>query len=244
MNVVEINLYNYGSVGKIMLDVSACLREKGHQVMVCYPATTRNLQKEVEGSYLICSRVERNIGLKLSKWFGCEDLLFRFPTWRLIRKMERFGVDVVHLHCILGWYINFPMLFRFLRRKGIPVVWTLHDCWPLTGHCTYCEYIGCEKWKTDCRDCPQYRGFPQSRVDNAARLLRAKRKYIAGTPGLTLASPSEWLAEMARQSYLKDSAIRVVHNGIDTDLFCPTASDFRARYGLEGKTMVLGVAMA
>ena len=244
MNVVEINLYNYGSVGKIMLDISACLRSDGHRVLVCFPATGGNLKREVPDSYRICTRVERNIGMILSKWTGCEDLFFRLPTRRLIRKMERFGVDAVHIHCLLGWYINFPMLFRYLRRKGIPVVWTLHDCWPLTGHCTHFDGIGCGKWKSDCRDCPVYRGFPESRVDNAARLLRLKRKYIAGMPALTLVSPSEWLADLAGQSYLKDAYVRVIHNGIDAEVYRPTESDFRSRRGLEGKRILLGVAMA
>ena len=244
MNVAEINLYNYGSVGQIMLDIADSLRKQGHRVLVCYPATGGNLKKKVADSYFICTRVERNIGLLLSQWLGCEDLLFRLSTRRLVRRLERFQVDAVHLHSLLGWYVNIPVLFRYLRKKGIPVVWTLHDCWPLTGHCTHFDGIGCEKWKTDCKGCPAYRWFPESRVDNAARLLRVKRKFIGGMPNLTMVSPSEWMASLVRQSYLKDCSVRIIRNGIDTDLFRPTESDFRSRQGLEGKFILLGVAMA
>ncbi len=243
MNVVEINMYNFGSTGTIMLGVSERLREEGHRVMICYPATKRNLKKEVKDSYLMHTRIERNVGMDLSRLFGCEDLFFRLATWRLVRKMDRFGVDLVHLHNLHGWYINIPVLFRYLRKKGIPVVWTLHDCWPFTGHCAHFDRIGCRKWMEDCRICPLYRGYPQSRVDNARRLLRVKRKYITGLPGLTLAAPSEWLASLVRKSYLKDSPVVVVYNGIDTELFRPVDSDFRSRWHLEGKVLILGVAM-
>lgn len=243
MNVVEINMYNFGSTGTIMLGVSERLREEGHQVMICYPATKRNLKKEVKDSYLMRTRIERNVGMDLSRLFGCEDLFFRLATWRLVRRMDRFGVDLVHLHNLHGWYISIPVLFRYLRKKGIPVVWTLHDCWPFTGHCAHFERIGCRKWMEDCRICPLYKGYPQSRVDNARRLLRVKRKYITGLPGLTLAAPSEWLASLVKKSYLKDSPVVVVYNGIDTELFHPVDSGFRSRWHLEGKILILGVAM-
>lgn len=242
MNVVEINNFVFGSGSTIMLGLSEYLKKEGHHVLVCYPANRTNLRKKVAGSYLIRTRIERKISTILSQWFGCDDLLFRLPTWRLIRKMERFHVDLVHLHCLHDWYINIPMLFRYLRRKQIPVVWTLHDCWPLTGNCTFFVWVGCEKWKSTCQGCPIYRSYPQCRIDNAARLLAVKRKYVAGTPKLTLAAPSEWMASIARQSYLKDSPVRVVYNGIDTSVFCPTESDFRKRQGLEGKIILLGVA--
>ena len=243
MNVVEINTYNFGSTGTIMLEVSERLREAGHRVLVCYPAIRRNRMKEVTDSYWMRTRVERKLGMILSRWLGCEDLFFRLSTWRLVRKMDRFGVDLVHLHNLHGWYVNIPVLFRYLRKKKIPVVWTLHDCWALTGHCAHFERIGCEKWKADCKGCPQYRDYPHSRIDNARRLLRVKRRFIEGTPGLTLVAPSEWLASLARKSYLKESPVSVIYNGIDTEVFRPTESDFRARWQLEGKTILLGVAM-
>lgn len=243
MNVVEINTYNFGSTGTIMLEVSERLREAGHRVLVCYPAIRRNRMKEVTDSYWMRTRVERKLGMILSRWLGCEDLFFRLSTWRLVRKMDRFGVDLVHLHNLHGWYVNIPVLFRYLRKKKIPVVWTLHDCWALTGHCAHFERIGCEKWKADCKDCPQYRDYPHSRIDNARRLLRVKRRFIEGIPGLTLVAPSEWLASLARKSYLKESPVSVIYNGIDTEVFRPTESDFRARWHLEGKTILLGVAM-
>ncbi|MBQ3723158.1 MAG: glycosyltransferase [Bacteroidales bacterium] len=243
MNVVEINTYNFGSTGTIMLEVSERLREAGHRVLVCYPAIRRNRMKEVTDSYWMRTRVERKLGMILSRWLGCEDLFFRLSTWRLVRKMDRFGVDLVHLHNLHGWYVNIPVLFRYLRKKKIPVVWTLHDCWALTGHCAHFERIGCEKWKADCKGCPQYRDYPHSRIDNARRLLRVKRRFIEGTPGLTLVAPSEWLASLARKSYLKESPVSVIYNGIDTEVFRPTESDFRARWHLEGKTILLGVAM-
>lgn len=242
MNVVEINLTVYGSSNAIVEGVSEGLKKEGHRVLKCYPATRANLRKSVDDSYVMRTRIERNLGIILSKWFGGDGLWFRVPTKRLIRRIDRFNVDLVHLHLLQGQYINFPMLFRYLQKKKIPAVWTLHDAWALTGDCGCFDMIGCEKWKADCSKCPlsvtgsKKRGSP-------ARMLRIKRKFITGTPNLTLAAPSEWMASIAGQSYLKNSSIVVVNNGIDTDVFCPTESDFRSRWQLEGKTILLGVAL-
>lgn len=172
-----------------------------------------------------------------------DHLVFRLPTWRLIRRMDRFGVDLVHVHCLHDWYINIPMLFKYLRKNSIPVVWTMHDCWPLTGGCTNFVLSNCSKWQSNCSGCPQLSGYLENRFDFTARQFRVKQKYVSGNPNLTMVAPSEWMASLARQSYLKNSSIVVVNNGIDTDVFCPTESDFRSRWHLEGKIILLGVAM-
>ena len=141
MKVVEINTSNYGSTGQIMLGVAERLRAHGHEVMVCYPATRLNRRKKIDGAYLICGHIVRNVIMRFSQLFGCDDLLFRFVTRRLTRKIDCFGADLVHLHNLHGWYINLPILFGYLREKKIPIVWTLHDCWALTGHCPYFDRL-------------------------------------------------------------------------------------------------------
>ena len=155
MNIVEINAHIFGSGSSVMLGICDGLRKEGHRVLICYPASKTNLRKIVKESYLMRTRIERKIGKVMSKWFGLDEIMFRLPTWRLIRRMERFGVELVHLHCLHDWYINIPMLFSYLRKKKIPVVWTLHDCWTLTGGCTNFILSNCERWKSDCRECPQ-----------------------------------------------------------------------------------------
>lgn len=243
MNIVEINTLNFSSTGNIMLEVTRRLREQGHQVMVCYPATRNNLKKQVEGSYLVCGQIERNIGLNLSKLLGCDDLLFRWATRRLIRRMDRFGVDLIHLHNLHCWYINLPVLFRYIKKKGIRVVWTLHDCWPMTGHCPHFDMVGCDKWETGCHDCPQYREYPECLVDNSKRMYRVKKRALTGVPDLTLVTPSQWMAGIAARSFLKGYPVRVIYNGIDLSRFHPVENTFRTDHGCKDKFILLGVAM-
>lgn len=242
MKIAEINASNYGSTGNIMLSITEHMRKKGHQVLVCYPATKRNFAKQVEGSYIIGNIYNRNICLQLSKLTGREDLFFRIATRLLLRKLVQFQPDVIHLHNIHGWYINFPMLFSYLKHRNIRVVWTFHDCWPTTGHCPHFDMIGCEKWKTECGTCPIYRDYPESRLDNAAILHRVKKDAFLHVRDLTIVTPSKWLAGIVSQSFLKDYPVEVIYNGINLDIFKPTPSNFRERYGLGDKAILLGVA--
>lgn len=242
MKIVEINASNYGSTGNIMLGITKHLREAGHDVLVCYPATRRNHSRTVEGAFVIGNQLGRNINLNLSKWTGREDRLFRCATRKLLRTIDRFQPDVIHLHNIHGWYLNFPMLFDYIKRKQVRVVWTFHDCWPVTGHCPHFDMIGCDKWKTQCGDCPIYRDYPESCVDNSSHLHAVKKQVFLGVEDLTIVTPSRWLTGIVGQSYLLDYPVEVVHNGIDLDIFQPVPSDFRKRFHCEDKKLLLGVA--
>jgi Glycosyltransferase len=242
MKIAEINTSNYGSTGTIMLGIADMLRKRGDEVLVCYPATKRNLAKSVEGSYIIGNRIGRNISLHISKVLGCDDLLYRRATRRLVRRLREFGAEAVHLHVIHGWFLNIPILFNYLKKDDIKVVWTMHDCWAVTGHCPHFDMIGCYKWEGSCSGCPQHKEYPDSIVDNSARMHRIKKACFLGVSDMTIVTPSQWLAGIVRQSFLKDYRTVVINNGIDLSVFKPAESDFRQRYGLGDKRIVLGVA--
>ena len=176
---------------------------------------------------------------RLTGRIGCFSAL---PTARLLKKMEAFQPDVIHLHNLHGWFVNLPMLFSWLKRHDIPVVWTLHDCWALTGHCPHFAMAGCEKWKTGCGNCSQYRDYPQSRVDRSAVMWKKKKAWFTGVKDLTIVTPSRWLADQVKESFLKDYPVRVIHNGIDRLVFRPMESDFRKKHHCEDKCILLGVA--
>ena len=122
------------------------------------------------------------------------------------------------------------------------VVWTLHDCWAMTGQCPHFAMIKCDKWKTGCHHCPQYRQYPQSYVDRTKTMWKFKKKWFTGVRNMTIVTPSHWLAELVKESFLKEYPVRVIHNGIDLSVFRPTESDFREKYHCENKHLVLGVA--
>jgi glycosyltransferase involved in cell wall biosynthesis len=102
--------------------------------------------------------------------------------------------------------------------------------------------LNCEKWKTGCSKCPQYRKYPRAFVDRTKTMWRLKRKWFSGIENMVITTPSTWLADLVKQSYLKNYPVKVINNGIDLSVFKPTYSDFRIRHGLNGKFIVLGVA--
>ena len=101
-----------------------------------------------------------------------------------------------------------------------PVVWTLHDMWAFTGHCTFA--FGCERWKDACGACPTLDSHVRLLFDSTAMNLRFKRR-IYGQSDLVVVCPSRWLADLVRASPLLGSK-RVEHipYGIDTSIFHPS----------------------
>jgi glycosyltransferase involved in cell wall biosynthesis len=150
---------------------------------------------------------------------------------------------VIWLHNIHGYYIHIGLLFDYLRTCGKQIFWMLHDCWTFTGHCSHFSFVGCDKWKTGCHHCPQKGQYPASLVlDNSKNNYEKKRALFTGIPNMTLITPSYWLANLVKQSFLQEYPVEVVYHTVDTEVFCPTESDFRQRYGLDGKKIALGVA--
>lgn len=171
-------------------------------------------------------------------------------TRRLLVKLDEIDPDVVHLHVLTGYYINIEMLFDWLANNRCKVNWTLHDCWDFTGHCIYFTYAKCDQWKTGCAlssSCPQKREYPESWFAGDAIVRRNwedKKRIFTSLPTerVQLITPSEWLARLVHESFLGKYDIKVVHNTVNTDVFKPTPSDFRERYGLGDRFIVLGVA--
>ena len=146
------------------------------------------------------------------------------------------------MHNIHGYYLNYEILFDYLAQLDIPIVWTLHDCWAFTGHCAYYSYVGCNRWRTLCHDCPQKKSYPSSWfADRSEQNFRDKLHAFTSVRNMTLVPVSAWLAEEVRLSFLKDYPIQVIHNGIDTDVFSPKQI-CKSNLGLKDKFMILGVA--
>lgn len=249
MRIAEINMTDVGSTGRIMLQIAQCARERGHEVKTFSPVpfSLRNRskmepQKEILGHTYYGDYWTRGIHSILGYGLGLNGLCSVHATAELIRQLKEFSPDVLHLHNLHWWCINLPMLFRYIKKDRIRVVWTLHDCWSFTGHCPHFEYTGCEKWRTGCYSCPRYRDYPYSKVDNSRMMYSLKKKWFTGVENMMLVTPSKWLADLAKQSFLKEYPVKVIHNGIDLSIFKPTPSDFREKYRCKNKTILLGVA--
>ncbi len=139
--------------------------------------------------------------------------------------------------------MNLPMLFDYIKRHHVHVIWTLHDCWPFTGRCPYFDIAKCDKWKKGCGNCPYPKdSYPPSLVDKTAKMWKLKKKWFTEVKNMTIITPSQWLADNVKESFLKDYPVKVINNGINISVFKPTESGFKQEYGIGNKYMLLGVA--
>lgn len=182
----------------------------------------------------------------MTRLFDCHGLGSKRTTRDFIRCIEEINPDIVHIHNIHGYFLNYKELFDYFSHKNIPVVWTVHDCWLYTGHCYYYSYIGCDKWKVGCGNCPQKRKFPASLIfDRSAQNFLDKKKAFTSMPKdlLTIVPVSQWIRSEMKESFLKDYSFRVIHNGIDLEVFNVYDTErVKRKYGLQDKHILLGLA--
>ena len=241
--ILSINLGNLSSTGGIMHGITLLARESGFDAVEAYPDRFDNYPVR-DGDIVIIPDFWRRVCEKLAFITGFNGCFAYFYTRAFLRKVSRFKPDVIHLHNLHNSYINLPLLFKYIKRNKIKTVWTLHECWAFTGQCPYFTLAKCDKWKTGCHDCPSYNDYPRSSYDNSKTMYRLKKKWFTGIEEMRIITNSDWLAGLARQSFLKDYPIRTIHNGIDVSVFRPTESDFRKKHGLEDKFIVLGVSFS
>ena len=168
-----------------------------------------------------------------------------FASWhatkKLIKKLKEIRPDIIHLHNLHGNFINIELLFNYLKENKIKTFWTFHDCWAFTGKCVYFSMLDCKKWKTQCNNCPLLKDSPKAYIDNSKKCFN-KKKEIFSNMDLTIITPSEWLSELVKESFLKNYPVKVINNGIDIEVFRKRDSNFRKKYNLENKKIILGVA--
>jgi len=247
MNVAEINILDSGSTGKIMMQIASKARNQGMVVKTfsnigLAPRKNRLYLKD-ENHFYVNNFFSYALHIKLGRLLGLNGLFSFFATLHLLYLLKKFNIQLVHLHNLHAFCFNIPLLFYFIKKKKIPLIWTLHDCWSFTGRCPHFVIAKCEKWKKGCYDCcyPK-RSYPRAYIDTSRMMWRLKCKLFTGVHNCMLVTPSLWLANLVKQSFLKEYPVTVINNGIDLSVFCPTKSDFRGRYGIENKKIVLGVA--
>lgn len=242
MKLLQINVSaNWGSHGKIAEAIGNIALNKGWKSMIAFGRMHSESQSEL-------LRIGNEIDIKIhglgTRLFDYNGLMSKTATKDFIKKAEEFNPDIVHLHNIHGYYINYPLLFAWLKKTEIPVVWTLHDCWPWTGHCAYYTYSGCLKWQRSCYNCPSLASYPKSLYDGARRNYNLKKDSFIGHKNLTLVPVSNWLKWDIEKSFLKDYRIKVIHNGVDINTFKPSYNVVRKRDELNigDRKLLLGVA--
>lgn len=245
MRVYQLNTYcGVKSTGRIALEIAKMVEMDGGACRIGYGVP--DISPEAERySVRIGTSAERKLHGAMRKLIDAEGYGSLFATHRLIADMRSFQPDLVQLHNLHGCYLHLPTLFRYLQHAQLPVVWTLHDCWPFTGHCAYFDYAQCERWQTLCHNCPQQHSYPVCiGLDGSRRNYRMKKTLFSGLEKLTFVAPCEWMKGPLNQSFLGGRPVRVIPNGVNLDTFHPVNSDLRVRLGLssEQKRLVLAVA--
>lgn len=238
MKIVQINtVCGSGSTGKICLAVSELLTDQRVENFTLYASGNSSYPLGIK--YM--SSFEVKLQALKSRILGNYGFNSGNATKRLIKHLESINPDIVHLHNLHGHNVHLELLFRYLKQNKIKIFWTFHDCWAITGYCPHYDMVGCSKWRTGgCSDCPQRKHY--SWFFDRSHWLYQKKKELFNGLDMTIITPSQWLADQVKQSFLKDHEVKVINNGIDLSVFYPRESNFRERYNLENKFIVLGVA--
>lgn len=249
LNLLQINsTQNYGSTGRIAENIGILANECGFDTYMVHGP--RCVNTSALKSICTESSFEEKLHGMASRLFDAHGLGSKCATKRLIEKIREIDPDIIHLHNIHGYYINYPILFSYLKEVKKPVVWTLHDIWPFTGHCSYFELdcpkwqSDCQKWQSDCQKCQLTHTYPKSFTDFSHRNFRMKKAAFNGVENMILVPVSNWLDGLLKQSFLKDYKTCVIHNGIDVSVFNvkDDNSEIKRKYGVSAEKIIIGVA--
>ena len=233
--VVRLNT----STGRIMKEIGEIAMAAGWESYIAYSGARDGVPQHSSQLVPVGNKLDLAVHAVATRLFDAHGLVSRRATKQLIRRIKEIDPDIIHIHNVHGYWLNYPLLCQYLRESGKPVIWTVHDCWLYTGHCYYYSAARCDKWQTGCGHCPQKRAFPASWVfDRSARNWHDKQHAFGSLERLTIVPVSDWIRQEMAQSFLADKPFQVIHNGIDLDVFHP------AELGAErpAGTVILGVA--
>ena len=231
-----------GGISRIVFSLCDLLEKEGNSGIFAF---SRGFVPE--GKEKICkmfgSKASVIYHVLMTRFFDLHGHGSKYATKELISIIQHEKPDIIHLNNVHGYYLNIGLFFEFLRETDIPIVWTLHDCWPLTGHCSHFAVVGCDKWKKGCEHCPQKEAYPSSYlIDRSRRNYLEKKELFTSIKNLTIVVPSKWLYSIVRESFFKDKRVVIINNGIDINTFDITDSSIKKEYGLIDKRIILAVA--
>ena len=242
--LLQINtVVNYGSTGHIVESIGEEVLRHGWESYVIYGRKPRDSKSRLirigNAVSILWHYIQR-------EFFDRSALASTKATKRLLKKIDEINPDIIHLHNLHGCYLNIKVLFEYFAQREFQIIFTLHDCWSMTGHCGHFTALGCDKWKTGCFDCPQIRNekFWPLVLDRSKYNYNLKRELFANIENLTLVPVSYWLERVVKESFLKEKNTYVICNGIDTVVFTPQKNldKIRQKYNIPPKLILLGVA--
>lgn len=240
MRILQINTTaNWGSTGRIANDIGDALILQGHESSIAYGRYASPCQSQLIRIGSLSDVLIHGIYTRLTDRHGWRS---KHATRKFIKTIEQYKPDLIHLHNIHGYYLHLPTLFHYLTQQTIPIVWTLHDCWAFTGHCSYFTEANCNKWETECHTCPLLHTYPATWLRDASKKnYRDKQQLFTALPNLNIVCVSKWLTKTTQQSFLHHFPIHTIYNGIDLKTFSPQ-NIRRKTLQLPEEFIVLGVA--
>lgn len=233
---------NSGSVGRIAEQIGEQVIDQGWESYIAY---ARDSQPSKSKTIKIGNQldvIKHGILTRITDKHGFGS---KKATIELVKRIKQIKPNIIHLQHLHGYFINIEILFEFLAQSNIPVVWTFHDCWSFTGHCAYYEFVDCNKWLTQCHNCPQTHEYPKSSfIDNSYNNYIKKKIIFNSVKNLTIVPVSNWLGEEVQKSFLKNQKISVIQNGIDLENFRIQGNPekLKERFNIQNKFLILGVA--
>jgi glycosyltransferase involved in cell wall biosynthesis len=237
--LIDVNC-KYSSTGKIVYDLYNDLNSIGHTAKICYGRGALIAEPNI---HKFSSNVETYAHAFLTRITGLTGIYSPFATNNLIKIMDEFQPDIVHIHELHGYFVNIAPVINYLKEKDIKTVWTFHCEFMYTGKCGHA--YECEQWKSECDQCPHLNDYPSSLFfDFTKKMFNNKKSLFSDFSNLTIATPSKWLANRTKESFLNDKDIRVVHNGIDTEnIFYPREfQQLKLKHNLSNEKIILSVA--
>ncbi|MBQ7907213.1 MAG: glycosyltransferase [Clostridia bacterium] len=237
MKILQVNcVYNKGSTGKIMYDIHTGLIENQIDSVICYGRGAKTTDKNV---YKTCGELYSKLNNLMARITGLMYGGCFFSTNKLISIIKKEKPDIVHLHCINGYFVNIYRLVSWLNKNKVKTVLTLHAEFMHTANCGYA--LECEKWKSGCGKCPRLKKETKSILfDRTADSFKKMKKAFEGFENVIAVSVSPWLMERAKLSPIMEKLEHaVVLNGLNTEVFHTyNTDDLREKYGLTGKKVV------
>ncbi len=243
MKLLQINaVYGVGSTGIIVQDIHELALANGIDSYVAYSTSPISPEK-IQGGYRIGNVFGKKLHALFCRLNGMQGYFSRYSTYKLLCYIKKLNPDIVQLHNLHSNYVNLNMLLGFLAKENIKTMITLHDCWFYTGGCFHYTAAGCDKWLKGCGNCPKKMADTKAYLfDKSAKILHDRKKYLGAIKDLTIVGVSDWIADETRRTFLRDKRVVTIHNGVDTEVFKPTQSDFKEKYGLQDKFVILGLA--
>lgn len=232
--LIDVNC-KFSSTGKIVYNLFKGLKEDGREAAICYG---RGDEIHEEGIYKFGLDWETNIHAALARITGYNGYFSPISTKRLISYIEKFKPDVIHIHELHAYFVNIKPLLKYIKKKKIKVIWTFHCEYMYTGKCGYA--YDCKKYMSGCDNCPAIKEYPKSILFDKTKQMYLTKKKLLEDMDVEIITPSKWLADKVKFSFLKDKKIRVIHNGIDINIFHPmNVDDLKKQLNISPKDKVV-----